>query len=81
LPPLEPGFPVGFFFDPATPQGESAIAALRKRLASRYIRLGAPRVGSEKDYEYLYVPASWESFGWEGIYHTDVLFFRKKGES
>jgi hypothetical protein len=77
----ESGFPIGYYFKPRTPQGKSAITALRKRLDSRYISLGPSRFGREGDYEYLFVSeVSWESFGWEGMYHTSVLFFRSKGE-
>ncbi len=74
-------YSAGFHYDPQTAQGGSAIEALRKRLDSRYINLGKTRFGSEGGYEFLYAPrATWESFGWEGRYHTSVIFFRKVAE-
>jgi hypothetical protein len=72
----------GYFVRPEFPGSESLFIPLKKRLASRYINLYTPQFGGDAEHDYLWVSASWSiDSGFEGAFHSTLIFAKKKTES
>lgn len=64
------------------PGCESLFVPLAKRLAARRIILSDPQFGSDAEHDYVWVGVSWSlSSGFEGAFHSTLIFAKKKTES
>lgn len=79
---VPPPQPTGYFVRPEFPGFESLFVPLRKRLGSKHIVLSDPQFGGDADHDYVWVGASWSvDSGFEGVFHSTLIFAKKKTES
>ncbi len=79
---VPPPKPTGYFVRPEFPGCESLFVPLRKRLASRHIVLSDPQFGGDAQHDYVWFGASWSlDSGFEGAFHSTLIFAKKKTES